>query len=264
MNFSTLSSPYLTHVSPTNFSPRQPPPIWIAPRPTHVAQVPESPATCPAVALSPTLFPGPGGGVRGSRPGRLRPEEAAHSSRAAVHPVHSPAAQAGAPLTSWVWRAAAARRGRGDAAGFWPGWDMVRPQQALPPGGSSGDWKGGLGGERREGGSRGADGRAVRQLFRPSPEPVWGLRLAHWALPFLPAAGCSGSGLKLNTLGPASSPSDPLRPTHRILWFSVVRRGGVGGLGVPPPTYLVVQQRESGTLAWPIYASTLLPKNGGK
>lgn len=68
---------------------------------------------------------------------------------AEVLPAPSPVALAGVPLTSWVWRAAAARRGRGEAAGFWPGWDMVRPWRALPPGGHSGDWKG-EGGPGRE------------------------------------------------------------------------------------------------------------------
>lgn len=39
--------------------------------------------------------------------------------------VARPAAQSGVLLTSWVWRAAARRRGLGEAAGRGPGWDIV-------------------------------------------------------------------------------------------------------------------------------------------
>lgn len=168
--FPTLATPYLARATPSSLRPG--PGI-----PGHLQPPVQGGHRAPS--LSRALV-----GESGSRPDRLRPAEAA-----GVLPVHCTEALAGMPLTSWVWRAAAARRGRGEAAGFWPGWDMARLRQALPPGGRSGDWKGGPGGDRwkeERKGAEGATGAPVRQLFRPSPEPVRGLPLAPLGPP-LPA-----------------------------------------------------------------------------
>lgn len=111
----------------------------------------------------------------------------------------------------------------------------------------------------------GATGRAREAAFPTQPRARSGLPLIRWALPFLPAAGCSGPGLKLNTLSPVSSPSGPPRPTPRTLRFSVGHREEA--LEVArfllrlAQTDLAVVQPENGTRAWPVYVSTILPKN---
>lgn len=163
--WSLSSSGRCNRVSPRNFSRRGTPPIRLAPRPAHVAQAREPLATSGHLPSpgGPRVLPRTGGGVRGGQPSKLRPEEAARGSGAGVLPVHRPAARTGAPLTSWVRRAAAARRGRGEAAGFWPDWDMARRQGALPPGGRSGDWEGGCLGRG------GAGGRAREAAFPTQP-----------------------------------------------------------------------------------------------
>lgn len=90
--------------------------------------------------------------------------------------------------------------------------------------------------------------------------------MPRWALPFLPAAGCSGPGLKLNTLVPLSLLTDlprPLRPRNARFPVSPREKGleAPGFLLRLVQTDLAAVQRESGTWAWPVYALTLLPKN---
>jgi hypothetical protein len=91
----------------------------------------------PARALSPLPRRGSGGRLGGQA--RQLPRKEARPCTSGIPPSPSSAARSGAPLTSWVWRAAAARRGRGEAAGFWPGWDMARPLRVQPPRKRSGD-----------------------------------------------------------------------------------------------------------------------------
>lgn len=106
-----------------------PPPIRLAPRPAHSVQVLESPATsstCQTAALNPAPFPGPRGGVRDSRPGRLHPEEAPHgpglggpSAQPLRRKCHSPPG-CGGPLR----RGGVAGRQRASGpAGTWRGRD---------------------------------------------------------------------------------------------------------------------------------------------
>lgn len=76
----------------------------------------ESPACRQARRSDP--FPTLEGVRRGNAPG-LRRDTPRLGPFAAC-----PEAQSGRLLTSWVWRAAAPRRGLGEAAGFGPGWDI--------------------------------------------------------------------------------------------------------------------------------------------
>lgn len=101
----------------------------------HVAQVPESPATSshlPSCSPEPRALPRPGWGRTGQQARQTTPRGGGPQLQDWGSPSAQPCGSERAPLTSWVWRAAAARRGRGDAAGFGTGWDMARPQRALP------------------------------------------------------------------------------------------------------------------------------------
>lgn len=69
-------------------------------------------------ALRSDPFPTLEGARKGTAPGQ-QPDTPGLGPFAAC-----PAAQSGVLLTSWVWRAAAPRRGLGEAAGFGPGWDI--------------------------------------------------------------------------------------------------------------------------------------------
>lgn len=138
--FPKRATPYPARATPSALSPSQ----GILGHLQHLSNGGPEPCTLPRPGSGCTRQQARQAAARGGAP---RPR-AGSSQRAAP--------QTGAPLTSWVWRAAAARRGRGEAAGFWPGWDMARPRRALPPGGRSGDCKGGPGGERGEGQREGA------------------------------------------------------------------------------------------------------------
>ena len=175
------------------------------------------PVTCPEAGSESQVLLRLGRGRTGQQARRATPKEAAHGSGAGVLPALSPAAPAQVPLTSWVWRAAAARRGRGEAAGFWPGWDMARPRGTLPRGGRSGDWKGGPGGERWERGREGVEGLAGaprEAAFPTQPRTRSGvtplgppLPARRWLRP-----GCSGPGLPACNLTPSAPNLLPVMP----------------------------------------------------
>ena len=243
--------------------------MWLAPRPVHLAGTqghPRAPpVTCPGAGLSPhpslsRCFSGPGrGGAQGQKARKVNPPlEVDPRLRGAPRssPRSSPAV--GAPLTSWVWRAA--RRGRGEAAGFGPGWDMARPVRALPPG-RGGAWKGGPS-RGALGGSEGAEGLAgapVRQLFRPSPDP----RELPFAGPGPPLPACSwqrpggsGPGLPVCNSHPGSrifSQGHPTLPEVALVPQWVAERRGWRWRGSSPdlPRLDLQLCKESGTGAWP-------------
>lgn len=126
MNFSPLSSPCLTQVSPTNFSQHWPPPIWLAPRPAHCVQVPESPATSSHLSrggTEPRAFPGPWWGNRAAgQTGyaqRRRPGSSQCTALRLWQECHSPPG-CGGPLQR---AGAAGRRQASGPAGTWRGCD---------------------------------------------------------------------------------------------------------------------------------------------
>lgn len=87
-------------------------------------------------AMNPNRFPDPGS-CQAWR-GWATPQDGGRALLVQGPFVSCPGAQTGELLTSWVWRAAAPRRGLGEAAGFGPGWDIVaKPPRAQPPGRSS-------------------------------------------------------------------------------------------------------------------------------
>lgn len=165
MNFLPLSSPSSFHPRLTNqlFRTRAAPYPARA-TPSALWAGPEIPGylQTPAARLARSLAPRPGMGRTGLRTKQATPRGGSPRLRRPGPPGGQPASSAGAPLTSWAWREAAARRGRGDAAGFRPGWDMARLLRVLPPGQRSGDWKGGPGGERWEERRESAQGRRAR------------------------------------------------------------------------------------------------------
>lgn len=175
-----LHAPPLRSTRPT---PRPAP--WTRPGNRRHLQPPAGQRPSPEPSPCPAGAPG-----AADRPGWQRPARAA-TAPGPGPPSPSPAAPTGAPLTSWVRRAAAARRGRGEAAGFWPGWDMARPLRALPPGMRRGEWRGGRAGSpAREGGREEAEGPGARgeAAFPTPPRVCAGVPLAPMGPP-LPAGG---------------------------------------------------------------------------
>lgn len=270
MNFSPLSSPCLTQVSPTNFSQHWPPPIWLAPRPAHCVQVPESPATSShlsrAGALSPELFPGLGGGIgqqarqatpRGGGP-HLRgrgPPSALHrgSGRNATH-LLGVAGRCSAPGPRGGGRLLA-RLGHGEAATSAASGRAQRRLEGRPGRGSL---------EGRKEGSGGGNGRAREAAFPTQPRARSGAApRPAGPSPSCPLLAVAGPGLKLNTLGPVSSPSDPPRPTPGLfgsLWVRE-RRGwrSPGSSSDLPRRILQLCSGRAGTRAWPVYVPPPFP-----
>lgn len=129
---------------------------------------------------------------------------------------------------SWVCLAAA-RRGRGEAAGFWPGWDMARLRRCLREGAAETVSESGRAAEGRARG-RGCGGRGREAAFPTQPCARAGPPSPYRALPFLRGAG-SGSRCSCPlALGP--------RRSARVLAWEPpgpagLEKGAEGAVGFP-------------------------------